>query len=212
MPVGPRARPQLVGDARRRGDLGEQLDHASEPGGLVARLEQLLLGGMREFHASGQAIGQLRAGERRVDTMLAVLCGEVQEALDRGLRERIDVVCLVVLERRGARRRVGVDLSHLEQADGGLAAGQDVRAAIGEPFEDLCDPGRAGDVGEALIRVPQDDRERLVRLAAGDELPVARLEDVQRQDLVGEEHQFEREQRDVVEHARSVRPNGPDEL
>ena len=80
------------------------------------------------------------------------------------------------------------------------AADEDVRAAVGEALEDLGDEGRAGHAAEALA-VVQGDREGLVALLApGRELAVARLEDVERLELAGQEDEAEREKRNVGDH------------
>ena len=77
------------------------------------------------------------------------------------------------------------------EPDDVAAKRDDVGAAIREALRDVRDLGGAANVAHAIL-VGEDDHERLVVVdAAGDELLIALLKDMQRQRLAGDKHELE---------------------
>ena len=78
------------------------------------------------------------------------------------------------------------------QLHGLAAAHDDVEAAVGEALEHREVARQAADLAHAGVIVEHDAERLGAGQAPPDELPVARLEDVQRQELAGKQHERQR--------------------
>ena len=86
----------------------------------------------------------------------------------------------------------------VEDAERTLAGDDDVQAPVVEALGDLGDPGLAADSPRPDVRVAEDDPERLALVeAVADHRLVALLEDVERHELTGQQHQRQLEDRDL---------------
>ena len=81
------------------------------------------------------------------------------------------------------------------------AARQDVEPPVLHPLDDLRDLARAADVPQAHLRRPDDAEFRVALQALGEHRAVARLEDVQRDELVRQRDEAQREDREVADGA-----------
>ena len=86
------------------------------------------------------------------------------------------------------------------------AAREDVHAPVVHALEHLGDLHRAADRAHALVARPDDAELRAALQALADHRPIALLEDVQRDELVGECDDAEREEREVPHDAVGHRP------
>jgi hypothetical protein len=81
------------------------------------------------------------------------------------------------------------------------AAGEDVQAPVVHALEHLGDLHRAADRPQPVLGGPHDPELALALQALADHRQVARLEDVQRHELVGQRYEAQREQREVADDA-----------
>ena len=89
-------------------------------------------------------------------------------------------------------------LGQLDQPEPLATLDDDVEPAVVEALDDLGDRRERPDLAQAVV-VGVDDAERHALLEAlADQLAVARLEDVERHLLGGEQHEPERKQADLV--------------
>ena len=185
--VAPGPRLRLRGQHEPAPHLRQQARDLVDAGALVALLQQPLLDLGPEAHAPREAVAQVRPDERGLRQVEVV--GRLAEGAVRRERRvlRVEVgLAARVAQRVGDRRAVGADVEQLQQAHGLLALHEDVRAAVRHPLQHVRDARRARGVAHAGL-VLQHDRERLVSLlTARHQVAVARLEDVQRQTLVGQ--------------------------
>src|SRR6185436_1829568 len=189
----------LDGRRNRLEDLAEPLQaHA-----LARLLEQLQLQLGGELESRGER-------ERRLDDVLRrhldLRAGELDE-----LREEPDASChvggirhVVVVGQRFDRAGVEApSVGQLEEPEPLAPLDDDVQPAILEALDDLDDARQRSRPAQAVV-VRVDETERLPALEAlGDELAVARLEDVERDLLRGQQDDPEREQPDL--HRPSLR-------
>ena len=126
----------------------------------------------------------------------------MERALDVGRLGRI----VLVGDRFHAAGRECAALGQLEQPEPGAALDEDVQAPVLELLHDLSDGGQRPDLTEAVV-VGVDDAERApVHEALPDQLAVARLEDVQRHLLGGQQHEPEGKEADLRHHLKPTPP------
>ena len=87
----------------------------------------------------------------------------------------------------------------LEQPERVRALDEDVHASVVHPLEHLGHAGGAADLLQAVVRQPDDAELALVLEAERDHRLVTLLEDVKRDDLGRQQHDRQREEREVVE-------------
>ena len=110
---------------------------------------------------------------------------------------------VLVVDRLDASGHERAALGQLDQPEPLASFDDDVEPAVGEALDDLGDRRERPDLAQPVV-VGVDDAERHALLEAlADQLAVARLEDVQRHLLGGEQHEAERKQADLF-HARQT--------
>ena len=103
--------------------------------------------------------------------------------------ERVHAPIRDILDRFDDTGLEGPALRQLEQTKPLAPLDDDVQATILELFEDAADPGACPDLVDGAVAGREREAELLPRLhALADQLAVARLEDVQRDPLRGDEH------------------------
>ena len=124
-----------------------------------------------------------------------------------------------LLDVLGPRRIVPIDdglhrprleaaaLGQLDQLEALASLDDDVEPPVLEPVGDLDDGRECPDLADALVVGVDEPERRLLVHALGDQLAVARLEDVQRDLLGREQDEPERKEADLV-HPSSVKPPG----
>ena len=143
-------------------------------------------------------------GRRRLDL------GRGQLDEPREQRERpLDVLRLggvvLVVDRLDAAGHERAALGQLEQPEPLAPFDDDVEATVGEALDDLGDRRERPDLAQPVV-VGVDDAERHALLEAlPDQLAVARLEDVQRHLLGGQQHEAERKQADLIHALETTR-------
>ena len=123
---------------------------------------------------------------------------EVGVALARGFEHVGILVLVVVVEELDVSRGVRQLLNAAVEPERPSSLGEDVHPAVLGPLEHLRDPRGAADLAKPVVREPEDPELGVLLEARSDHQLVALLEDVQRHDLVRQEHEFKREQREAL--------------
>ena len=179
--------------------------------GLVAALEQLLLGPRRQLEGPRDGVRERDALRRRGQRVVGQ-AGEGAEAGEHPVGQLGLGLTRVVGQRADPSREVEAPLRLLDQLDGLEAQDDDVQAPVLEPAHQGLEPRGAADVRRSG-RAGLDDHERpVLEHAVRVELAVARLEEVEGHLLAGEDDQIQGEEPEIdeVAHAgKSSAPRGP---
>ena len=194
------ARPRLgaldeVQPLRRR---EEQAGDEPQPRVLRAQVEQALLGVEAEVDRRGHRVGVL-GGE--LGGVGLVVGGPDDELGVRGAGGDAGAgvgLLGLVLEELDGRARVGLVGLALDDPKRPRAPRQDVQAPVVHALEDLGDLAGAADVAQRALGGPDDPELRVALQQLLEHRLVARLEDVQRDELVGQRDERQREQREVA--------------
>ena len=189
---------ELARRDQRRADGVEEPDDELEALLLRAELEQVLLRFRRQLHLRGELERKLR---RPLVDLLWVGARDGGERTERagGTRCRLGVgpVACIVNGHDGRCEERASSRDPLD-AEAGAAFDDDVEPAVVEALEHLGDARERADLAHALL-VGIDQPELAVVLEAlADQLPVPRLEDVERHALGRQQDDAEREEADLL--------------
>ena len=187
-------------------------DQQVEPLGLGARFEQALLERLAKVDGHRQperqrtrAVGHARVVDAHephhgAEEVLGQGGGELLRRHGQvDVVEELDLAAQVV----GLGVVGGEELAHGEAL---AARDDDVEAAVVELVDDVVDRRRATLAREGVVVVQHDAEDVAARAARGDQRLVALLEDVQRQDLAGQQHERQRKQPDGALRAGHATP------
>src|SRR5262249_5601356 len=188
----------------RLGEALEQVDQHLDARLFGPQLEQRLLPRRRQLDPRRKLERELRVVRLGHLAFGAGGLGEPAEDVEQVLHLVAARRCNVVDERLAPAGQERAALGGLRDPEPLAALDHDVESTVREPLQHLGDTRARPDLFDTLL-VLEDEPELALELEAlADQLPVARLEDVERYALRRDEHDPEREEADLL-HERSVR-------
>ncbi len=185
--------------------LGRLVEHGGEADdalALGAKLEEALLDLGAEVDARGDLVRDRDGVEVEV---VELRLGRGDDA-GVGCEALLDLVLVgrvgLVREHLHLGRPEGAPVGQPDELEALPCLDDDVQAPVGEVVEHLDDVAARADVPHAFVVLEQEPEVAAEIEALPDQLAVARLEDVQRRLLAGNEHEVEGEEADLV-HRRT---------